>query len=372
MAAAEMPLPAANPSGAGVSIVLPGQTPAGEHILSVLLKRSYEIVPNRPCRRAEADRALVPGDVFWDSPMNSSVRHESDFAPFKLGTDVVLNGQVHAPGAKPTQSCRAGLFIAGRSKEVLVIGDRVARYNGAVPVFTDPVLFVTMDLRYERAYGGTDVFSDLATIYPYPNNPLGRGFAVANAKASVDNLPLPNFEDPADVLTAARLCIGDFASWKAQPFPAGLGWYPKAWMARAKYAGIMPADRPTEQEMRQAYAKLLPADQRAAYLKHGIRDMDFSFFQGASRGLAMPYLSGGEEVWTENLSPEGRLHFWLPPDKPRIGLDIGGGLQEPVTVMHTVAIQMDERQIDIVWRCAVPYPGRDWLPQMRKMDVQIQ
>jgi len=231
---------------------------------------------------------------------------------------------------------------------------------------------VTMDLRYERAYGGTDVFSDPATIYPYPNNPLGRGFAVTNTKASVENLPLPNFEDPADVLTAARLCIGDFANWKQQPFPAGLGWYPKTWMARAKYAGIMPADRPTEQEMRQAYAKLLPADQRVAYLKHGIRDMDFSFFQGASRGLAMPYLGGGEEVWTQNLSPEGRLHFWLPSDKPRIGLDIGGGLQEPATVMHTVAIQMDERLIDIVWRCAVPYQGRDWLPQMRKMDVQIQ
>jgi hypothetical protein len=143
-------------------------------------------------------------------------------------------------------------------------------------------------------------------------------------------------------------------------------------MARAKYAGILPADRPTEQEMRQAYAKLLPADQRAAYLKHGIRDMDFSFFQGASRGLAMPYLSGGEEVWTENLSPEGRLHFWLPPDKPRLGLDIGSGLQAPATVMHTVAIHMEERQIDIVWRCAVPYPGRDWLPQMQKMDVSIQ
>jgi hypothetical protein len=370
MAAAEIPVP--RPNAVGVSIVLPGQTPAGEHILGVLLKRSYDIVPNRPCRRAETDRALVPGDVFWDSPMNSSVRHESDFVPFKLGTDVVLNGLVYAPGGNAAQSCQAGLFIAGRSKEFLVIGDRVAKYNGATPAFTDPVPFETMELRYERAYGGTDVYSNPATIYPYPNNPLGRGFAVANTKASVENLPLPNFEDPADMLTAERLCIGEFANWKQQPFPAGLGWYPKNWMARAKYAGILPADRPTEQEMRQAYAKLLPADQRAAYLKHGIRDMDFSFFQGASRGLAMPYLSGGEEVWTENLSPEGRLHFWLPPDKPRIGLDIGSGLQEPPTVMHTVAMHMEERQIDIVWRCAVPYPGRDWLPQMQKMDVSIQ
>ena len=29
----------------GLTIVLPGQTPAGEYILSVLLKRTYDIVP---------------------------------------------------------------------------------------------------------------------------------------------------------------------------------------------------------------------------------------------------------------------------------------------------------------------------------------
>ena len=35
-------------------------------------------------------------------------------------------------------------------------GDRLARFrNGADPVFTDPEPFVVMDLRYERAYGGT-------------------------------------------------------------------------------------------------------------------------------------------------------------------------------------------------------------------------
>jgi hypothetical protein len=32
---------------------------------------------------------------------------------------------------------------------------------------------------------------------------------------------------------------------------------------------------------------------------------------------------------------------------------------------------MEDRQLDVVWRGAVPYPGRDWLPQMRKMEVFI-
>lgn len=357
----------------GVTIVLPGQTPAGEHILGVLLKRSYDIVPNAPCTRAEEDRALVPGDVFWDSPMNSAVRYESDFVPFKLGTDVILNGFVHAPGGRPTQACQAALHVADRSKKIGVFGDRVAHHaGGSTPVFGEPQAFETMELRYERAYGGTDVAFDPDTPYPYAPNPLGKGFVIANAPAGVEGLTLPNFEDPADLLTPERLCIGEFAQWNQQPFPMGLGWYPKAWFARAQYAGILPGDRATEQELRQAYGQLVPADQREAYMRHKLPDMDFRFFQGAARGLAMPYLQGGENVLAENLSPGGRLAFRLPTDTPRLALDIGQGPQAPETVMHTVMIHMEERQLDIVWRIAVPYPGRDWLPQMRKMEVAVQ
>jgi len=353
--------------------VIPGQTPAGEPILSVLLKRSYDIVPEGPCARAEQDSELVPCDEFWDSPMNSAVRHESDLVAFKLGTDVVLNGRVHAPGGTPVPWCYTGLHIAGRSKQVLVVGDRVARFvEGGTPVFTEPVPFVTMDVRYERAYGGTDVYSDPKVRYPYPNNPLGRGFAVANTRASVDNLPLPNFEDPSDLLTPERLCIGEFANWVRQPFPTGFGWYPGTWMGRTRYAGIMPGDRAAQLERRQAYAQLLPEDQRPDFLARPLPAMDFSYFQGASRGLAMPYLSGGEEVWVENLTPEGRVHFFLPADRPRIGLDIGGDFREAVPVIHTVMIRMEERQIDVVWRGAVPYAGSTILPQLPSLDVQVQ
>jgi hypothetical protein len=61
----------------------------------------------------------------------------------------------------------------------------------------------------------------------------------------------------------------------------------------------------------------------------------------------------------------------LPIDTPTIGLDIGQGVSEPPVVLHTVMIRMDEGAVDLVWRGAVRYPGPDWLPQMRKMDVQV-
>jgi hypothetical protein len=134
----------------------------------------------------------------------------------------------------------------------------------------------------------------------------------------------------------------------------------------------MPLDRPVEQELRKAYAELIPEqDQREAYLKNGFRDMDFSFFNGASPGLVLPSLEGGERVVTENLSPGGHLEFSLPAGSPRLGLDIGEGVQEPEVVLHTVMIRMDDAQVDLVWRGAVPYRGPDWLSEMRKMDVSI-
>jgi hypothetical protein len=363
-------MPAAS---SGARMVLPGQTPQGEPILSVLLKRTYDILPGAACRRAQADRPLVPGDMHWDSPMNSSVLHESDLVPFKLGTDVVLNGKAYAPGGRAVPACQVTFQIADRIKRIHVQGDRVARYvKDGTPAFTDPQPFETLELRYERAYGGTDVQSDRQTPYPYPRNPMGRGFVVANTEAGVDRLPLPNLEDPDDRLTPERLCIGEFAKWTGQPAPTGLGWYAKAWMSRSQYAGVMPGDRATEQELRKAYAQLVPADQREAYLKHQLPDMDFRFFQGATRGLAMSYLKGDESIRTENLSPQGELAFKLPGERPAIGLDIGSGVQQPAVVLHTVMIRMEEGQLDLVWRGAVPYPGRDWLPQMRKMEVQIQ
>jgi hypothetical protein len=356
----------------GETVVLPGQSPAGEYIMSVLLKRTYDIVPNGVCTRAKIDVPIIPGDIPWGDPLNSSIRYEADFIPFKLATDVVLNGTAYAPGGVPTQSCLVSLQVTDKRKEVLVIGDRGARFvKDGLPVFTDPLPFETMELKYERAYGGIDVYSNKDATYPYPRNPLGCGYVVSNNEQSVNNLMLPNLEDPYAPLTPEQLCVEDHQQWEQQPFPAGLGWYPKTWWARAQFAGIMPADRVIEQELRQAYAQFVPADQRDAYLNNGFRDMDFRFFNGASRGLVFPFLQGGEQIVTENLSPEGSIAFCLPHDTPRLGLDLGAGVHEPEVVMHTVMIRMDEHQLDILWRGAVTYPGPDWLPQMQKMEVLV-
>ena len=88
-------------------VVLPGQTPEGEYILGVLVKRTYDIFSGKKCIRAEKDRKLISGDVHYDGPMNSSVQFETDFLPYKLATDFVVNCSAYAPGGKPVQKLTA-------------------------------------------------------------------------------------------------------------------------------------------------------------------------------------------------------------------------------------------------------------------------
>lgn len=357
----------------GKVIVLPGQTPDGEYILSVLVKRSYRLVPGQHCVRAEADLKLFPAEVFYDDPMNSAVKYESDFIPYKVATDVVFNAWAYAPDGRPVQALTASVAVAGKGKDILVIGDRACCYReDAPPVFTEPEPFTRMEIRYERAYGGTDIWSDPKVPCAYARNHLGRGFVIGSSRKVIDKLPLPNLEDPKQPLTPERLATGHFIAWERQPLPQSFGWVSKIWRPRSLLAGVLPADRRVEQEMRRVYAAALPPEQREVYASNPLPDMDFRFFNGAQPELTFPFLTGEEEMRTVNLSPEGELNFQLPGERPGIGLEIGSGIQEPPVVLHTVMVRMEERQVDLVWRGAVSYPGPDWLSQMRKMEVLIQ
>jgi len=213
----------------------------------------------------------------------------------------------------------------------------------------------------------------LNTVYAYARNPYGRGFVVANSRAAVHRRPLPNLEEPSQLLKPERLCVGDYyKSWQQQPLPASLGWFPKTWLPRASLAGVMPGDRALEQELRTAYEKLVPAEHKEAYKNTNLPDMDFRFFSGASHGLAVPYLQGGERIITENLTPDGLFAFDLPTERPAISIDIGEGPRQPTVEMHTVMIHMEARQVDLVWRGAIPYQGLDWLQHMKKLEIVIQ
>jgi hypothetical protein len=53
-------------------------------------------------------------------------------------------------------------------------------------------------------------------------------------------------------------------------------------------------------------------------------------------------------------------------------MDIGLGEHEPEPVLHTLLIRPDDQQVDLVWRGALEYPGIDWLPEMKRLNVEVQ
>ncbi len=355
-------------------ILLPGQTPQGEYILSLLVKRTYEIIPGASCRRLTRAARLIKGDKHYGDPRITPVKFEADLVPFKLATDIVLNAKAYAPEAQAIPRMRCGVKVGQVRKQLVITGDRACEYRGGTPPnFLEPEFFTEMALTYDRAYGGVDIRSDPHLSYPYPRNLLGKGFVVKNTKQTVDKLPLPNIEDPAELLTPENIICGEYPKWQLQPQPQGLGWYSKYWYPRAPLAGVMPADRAFEQDMRKLYASLLPAGpQRETYEQTSLPDIDFRFFNGASPGLVGPYLAGNEDVELEGLMPEGRLAFQLACERPRIAINIGTGISEPEVVLHTLMIRTEDRQLDAVWRGAISYPGPDWLPNLRKLRIEVQ
>jgi len=293
--------------------------------------------------------------------------------PYKIATDFVVIGKAYAPRGNPTMQMDVSVEVFNVQKTIRVIGDRkcIFKDEKKPPIFTDPIEFTEMEIRYERAYGGKDEISEPGLSLFYPRNHMGTGFAVKNIPEVVDGLILPNLEDPSDLITPENLILEDIYQWNRQPLPQGFGWFQKTWYPRSSFAGIIPGFVMPDQTMKEEILGIVPKGQIALAKQFKLPSFDTKFNNGASIGLVLPFLSGGEKVSLTNMTEDGNLEFTLPKDTPNITLDIGLGENELKPFLHTVCVRVEEMQIDMVWRGAQEYPGIDWLPNMTKMDVNI-
>ena len=224
--------------------VVPGRNDRGQHVFSVIVKRTFRIGADGTVERAERDRELLRIDQYYEDgdPDWSTVQYESELAPYKPSTDLVVIGKAHAPGGRPTQQMAVSVTVGSRRKSLLITGDRRCSHReGAVPVFTDPAPFTQLEINYLRAYGGRDERSMPEIPFMYPRNFMGNGVVLRNVAEVVEGLALPNVEDPQDLLTPERLLIEDPARWHLQPLPQGLGWRQKTWYPRSALLGVYPA-----------------------------------------------------------------------------------------------------------------------------------
>src|SRR5690606_38664942 len=156
----------------------------------------------------------------------------SDFWPLKTHTDVAVRGQAYAHATK-TSARTIGIRVGEHRKNIAVSGDRVARWHGGRLRFEPPEPFESIPVVWSRAYGGCDprvpVDTEPTTVatlarlefdHPgmYPRNPFGCGYVVL--PDPVPEIVLPNFEDPAHLLTPETLITAHPGRWYEQPLPA--------------------------------------------------------------------------------------------------------------------------------------------------------
>jgi len=362
------------PTANGTFQIVPGRNDAGEHIFSVIVKRSYRLTADGRAERCEEDAPLRLVDEYWDGgdAESSTVKHEAELAPCKPAADVVVIGKAYAPRGAAVPRMMVGVQVGTAMKTLVVTGDRVCRHRpGALPAFSEPAPFTEMEIRYDRAYGGRDEKSSPSIPFVYPRNGMGKGVVLRNVPEAVEGLALPNIEDPQDLLTPERLFIQEPERWHLQPLPQGFGWRQQTWYPRAALLGSYPSFLDAGTVTTEERLGLLPRDHIALAKQGRLRPLLGQFGNGASFGLTFPALAGDEPIALGGLSPEGRLRFRLPGETPTVLLDISRGEERPEVRLHTVSIRPDDREVDLVWRAATVYDGYAWLPKMTRLHAEV-
>ncbi len=261
------------------------QTAGGSPQLVVVVKATFAMKRGAIVRAEEQLPILLADEPY---PERTTSRLESDMAPFKPRTDVVLVGRAHAPNGDPVTHLVAMVRVGTVRRAIMVFGDRRWEYRGlGPPVISKPKAFTTMDLVYERAFGGID---GPAARY-CAQNLAGVGMIGKNSRESVHGTPLPNLEDPDNLIHR----------WDTHPKPVGFAFYGRGWQPRLGYAGTY------DETYQKDVAPAMP------------RDFSNAFFNGAHPDLQIdPYLRGDEEVELINVSRHSPLHLRLPGFKPTV------------------------------------------------------
>ena len=312
---------------------LPNHIRGDRAILTIIVKATLEIPEQGLATLAAEQIPVAFGDEFVDRGFGV-VKFESDLAPFKPKADVVLVGRAHSPGGRPAKSLQVSLRVGDTISTIQVVGDR--RWlagTGSPPRVSDPEPFTTMELSYERAFGGVDESGGDACL----ENLVGRGLIAESTQTLEQDVPLPNLEDPDHMIGSSR----------DRPQPVGFGFYARNWKPRLDYLGTYDA------QWQEEIAPNPPLDFRS------------DFYNAAHPKLQVEgYLRGDEEVELVNLTPQGRTLFQLPGLIPRATVskivrqqtETGEGGDDR-QVMETIALQLDtlclepdEGRCFLVWR----------------------
>lgn len=292
----------------------------GIDTLYVVVKASFDL--GRPALTL-ADEQTPPfeTDVYWAEPGQSSLKYATDIHTGKPATDIVMIGHACAPDRQEATALDVTLSVGAIGKTVRVFGDRQWREGR----MTAPAPFHTMPMVYEKAFGGTHLVEGEADSME-ARNPVGTGFAGTRTPEQMNGVPLPNLEDPNQLIRA----LAD------RPPPACFGFCAPTWHPRVLLAGTY------DDNWRRQRAPFVP------------KDFDKRSLNSAHPDLVHPgFLEGGEPVRIANMHPRGPIEFDVPRVQLNAHVSVAGRQENPPFTLETLLLEPNRLTASLIFRAAL-------------------
>ena len=213
-------------------------------------------------------------------------------------------------------------------------------------------------------------------LIPCGTNPVGRGFSVSNTPKTIQDLDLPQIEDPKAPLLPTDIPV-KLEKPESVPFPAGFGPLARSWRPRASRMGLSGEDlAQAREQLDDMVLKLDPEDPAQRNALMALADMEVAefdprFYNAAPDDQQIDRVHGTERVRVEGTNPDGPLEFVLPGRFPAATINRGTGSELVDLRIDTVIVDVEENQVKLFWRGRLPMNHYDEFAEYPMVDVDI-
>jgi hypothetical protein len=232
---------------------------------------------------------------------------------YRGGCDLFILGHARAPAGRAIPVMDVTAEINDFRYGVRVFGERVWQRGrgGLVPSAPQPITAIPLTLNH--AFGGKVQWDGLEV--PFGANPDGKGFYID--EESAEGRPLPNIEDPANLIT----------KWDDRPLPVGMGACP------ANFAGrVFPLIDPV-----------------TSAFKFSAR-----LFNAAFPAMVVPKVAAGDILTVRGISAGGDVKIPIPSARFAARLAFDDEIIDRDLPIDQLGLEFDKKRIFVSYR----YPFR--------------